>query len=417
MGMQLFQTTGNVSEGSVHQDIKSLAGALSARHGLVRIASESSGTHLYMACPDCLEREGARELSALHLSLNADRFCALGRWLSSRGTYDPDRSAMCMKCGKPYGVLHLLGMLPLAERGFKESAPRVVEARNSHRLVDDGKGNMVPDIPGRTIPIVAFKDDHPVMEFLRLRRYGAVALWEQFRCSFCVEELPEDRAKGRFYRNLAGGFRDTPQGRLVFYTDMLGVRRGWQARILEKVEDGVRHYYYHPYENSWALVRYRNDVAGEWIMAPMFRDDVFEWKPSKYLTAAGMSRNSTLMGLDAAIAWNEAEGRDYGRSLAFAVEGPLDAARLGPPAMPLLGKHMSPMQADLMARHFKHVRYVYDNDRVGREAAEKVCRVMGPRCEFETVGMPGACEGMDPGDLTDEQADALTRPHKETTRK
>lgn len=414
--MQLFQTTGAMASSEVNQDIKALAGALAEKHGLVRISSESSGTHLYMACPCCLERDGDRELKALHLSVNADRYCMIGRFIQQRGAYNNDRSGMCMKTQKPFSVDELLNMLPLSERGFKESAPKVLTSKNAHRLVDDGNGNMVPENPGKTIPIVALPDDHPVMEVLRDRGYDSVELWHQFRCSYCTEELPQDRDIGRFYKKMPGGFKDTPQGRLIFYTDMQGIQRGWQARILEKIVDETEHYFWHPYEQSWEMVFYRSKPEDEWIRAPMYRNDVLEWKPSKYKTATGMSRNSTLMGLDAAIAWNKAQGRDYGSSLAVICEGPLDAARMLSPAIPLLGKHLSHQQAELLVKHFKHVIMVNDNDKAGRQAKTKATTTMAGKCDFTAIELPGAYEGMDPGDLTYKQAEELLAPHKERTR-
>jgi hypothetical protein len=71
---QLFETTGTLTSAEIPVDIRALAGALAQRHGDVTIAMEARGTHLYLACPDCQEKEGDKELRGRHLAVNADQY-------------------------------------------------------------------------------------------------------------------------------------------------------------------------------------------------------------------------------------------------------------------------------------------------------------------------------------------------------
>jgi hypothetical protein len=409
---QLFDTAGALTSSEVPVDVRALAGALSERHGDVLVARESSGTHLYMACPDCLEREGDKELKSRHLALNAEKYLVQGKWAKHAGTYDPERSAVCMKTDTPYKVEDLLDWLPLAGRGISVSrAGKVTSSVNMDRLVPDGKGNMVPEGPGACIPVPCLPPGHHAAAYLENRGFDRKVLWDMFRCSYCVKEAPEDRDKGRFYKRMPCGFKDTPQGRIIFYADMYGVQRSWQARIIDKVE-GNRKFFWHPYENRWFQVYSRESEESRWELYGSFRDEVSPWNPAKYKTATGASRNSTLMCLDAAIRWNEGQGRTYRQSMAFLCEGPLDAGKLMPPAIPLTGKFLSSAQAEMLAKHFRHLFYLYDNDEPGRKAVEKAARVAKPLCEFTPVELPGAWEGMDPGDLTYGDAGKLTAKYK-----
>jgi hypothetical protein len=104
---QLFETTGALANADVPHDVRSLAGALSQLHGDVSLAQEARGIHLYLACPDCLENDGDKELRARHLAVNADRYTGSGSWAGLIGTYDMERSCMCMKTEKTYLVATL----------------------------------------------------------------------------------------------------------------------------------------------------------------------------------------------------------------------------------------------------------------------------------------------------------------------
>jgi hypothetical protein len=182
---------------------------------------------------------------------------------------------------------------------------------------------------------------------------------------WCEEEMPEDPKKGRYYPKLPGGFRDTPQGRLVFYAMMNGSALGWQARILD-IKDEVQGvwWYWHPYKRQWVGVKYFDRESGSWLFYPEFMGrEGFRFDPSKYRTSRGVSRSAMLMGFDAALQWNAS--RPMGKKVAGICEGPLDAARAGPPFMPVLGKAFSVEQARLVAGSFDRVIVVGDSDEGG----------------------------------------------------
>jgi hypothetical protein len=72
---------------------------------------------------------------------------------------------------------------------------------------------------------------------------------------------------------------------------MLGVQKGWQARVIDKIVNDTMHMYWHPYREEWALVRVK--VGGEWVLTPDYvtsEEDDRKWGPSKYRTAPGAAR-------------------------------------------------------------------------------------------------------------------------------
>jgi DNA primase len=115
-----------------------------------------------------------------------------------------------------------------------------------------------------------------------------------------------------------------------------------------------------------------------------------------------MARNDTLMGVDAAIEFNQKLGlKKYSACI---VEGPLDAGRIGPGAIALLGKYMSERQAALLVSKFKKLIVVADNDKAGKEMANRIKYLMSERrVELAFVDIPACYK--DVGDMS--YADAL----------
>lgn len=381
-----ISTAGELSSAEIPTKILNLAQALARKHGDVHISREDGGIHLNMASPKCLEEDGLIELdpSKRHLAVNADKYFALGKWASKIGTYDNDRCARCMKYATVYNVSELLKMVPLSDRGFKTKlggAKVSIGADNSNYLEDDGNGNMVAAPPGKVIPITMLPSNHPAAEYLTARGFDLGSLEAQFDTSYCFEELPECEVRQRHYRRLPGGFKDTPQGRIIFYADMLGVRRGWQARVLDRREDTSK-WYWHPYEKEWVATA--NLEGEEWVPTPRFvttekRDGTaFKFDPSKYRISRGASRNKLIIGLDAALKWNQAN-RKPGQYIIFICEGPLDAGRLGAPAVAILGKFLSEDQATIIAKFFNILVYVADNDKAGIEGANRIRKRMADK--------------------------------------
>lgn len=414
----LIATAGDVRRSEVPKEIMRLAEKLSQIHGTVIVSRESSGCHLYMASPIGLEQDGARELEKRHLAVNADKHFGFGVWKSSWGTYDPDLCAMCMKTEKPYRVSDLKNMAPIGQRGHNSVSEVQVRVKEKY-LVSDGKGNMVPEAPGTVVPITSLPANHPAVEYLTNRPGGPFnlkRLEEQFNCGYCTAELPErheelDGIPKKFYPPMPCGWKDTPQGRIVFYCMINGAAVAWQARILEKIVGNLK-MFWHPYAQTWDVVEMK--IAGKWQKMPNFDNQPPftwknpEWNPSKYKTAKDAARNQMVGGLDAALAWN-VTNRPRGQYIAVVCEGPLDAGRAGSPALFLAGKFISEPQVKLITANFQEVVWVGDDDEVGKKASIRVRAELGPKLKLHEAFLPEGAKDL--GELSDNQAQELLGPY------
>ena len=361
------------------QEEANLAHRLSAIHGTVRVTREDSGLHFYMASPECLQKDGRVELTKMHLAVNVDKYL--------RGK---DSCAMCMKTGKSYRVSRLLRMPALAERGIHDVKAKVQMSEvNRDFLEQDASGNWVPKSPGKVVSILELPQEHPAIFYLQSRGFEPRALWEQFRLSYCYESRNDI-----FYRRLLNGFKASPLGRIVFYIDQQGINRGWQARILDYVDNDIR-YYFHPSANQWMAVEQKID--GKWCPLPTWEN----WDSAKYIIGHGAKRNQCLLGYDAAVASNLRDSK--GRRYCILVEGPLDAGRLGPPAIATMGKFFSKDQAKVVSEKFERVICVPDNDKAGQECLRSVIQNLDhARVTIDVVKLPSAVK--DVGELSTEDA-------------
>lgn len=407
-------TTQGLSSSTIPRSVIILAEALSRLHGPAVIRNESNGFHIYLPSPECLKTDGRKEIQSKHLTVNASRYKQTDDWIQKHGHIANesaiDFSAVCHKTNTKYKVSDLLNERKyptLEKRGLPNITSKVIQAsvQKTESLIDDGKGNLVPMDPGTVVPINSLPPFHPAVIYLKDRGYDLDLLYKQFKCSFCTQETPTDPEKGIVYKRLPLDFKDTPQGRIVFYSFINGVQVGWQARIIERVDENIK-YYFHPYKNNWVAAEQRNEETKKWEPLPgieiKLEGYTIGWHPSKYKTAFGMMRNDTLMGLDAAIEFNEIIGLK--KSTACIVEGPLDAARIGPGAIALLGKYMSERQADLLVSKFKRLIVVADNDKAGQEMVNRIKYLMSERkVELVFASVPEAFK--DVGDMT--YADAI----------
>lgn len=401
-----IRRAGDVTD--IPDDVMRLAEALSRKHGQVTVALESGGLHLYMASPAKLAEVGDKELRSCHLAVNADRFFGRGeKWSKIVGQYDNQRSAMCMSTSTPYTVADLLDMPPLEARGIRASQEGVKVQNVVRYLVPDGQGNMVPEGPGEIVRLTQLPEDHPGVVYLKSRNYSLPLLETQFNAHYCVKELPMDADENvrRFYRRLPLLGSDTPQQRIIFFAYERGVHLGWQGRVLDYENDRGERWVLHPYDNQWYHVETRNS-QGKMIPVPAIAMSDLEWKLSKYKFGRSCQRNSMIMGLDAAVEWNQMMGMK--RRTAILGEGPLDAGRWGPPAVALLGKFMSPNQAEVLIRNFDQVLYVSDSDSYGRKSRERVSQLLYGKIEIELLDLPAGKK--DPGDLTPDEAWAMVKP-------
>ena len=379
----------NASQGvvldTVPREVRMLAESLSRLHGPSVIRNESNGYHIYLPCPECLLTDGRKELHSKHLTVNASRYKQLEDWTGKHGLLDEeyarDFSAVCHKNDIRFKVTDLLNeriYQTLDKRGIKDVNSHVASASTVRYecLIDDGKGNMVPQDPGEVIPLSSLPSQHPAILYLQDRNYSIETLESQFNCGYCETEAPENSTKGIYYKKLPLDFKDTSQGRIIFYAYINNVQVGWQARIIDRVINGNIKQYWHPYKKIWINVEYKQN--GKWCVLPGVETKQYNieriWKPSKYKTAFGMPKNEVLMGVDAAVQFNKIMALK--KPTAFIVEGPLDAGRIGPGGIAMLGKYLSDSQANILVRKFKRLIMVMDNDAAGVSAKLRIQKVM-----------------------------------------
>ena len=363
---------------ALEDQVQAFAETLINLHGSIKVATEASGLHFYLACPKCLEAEGESELFKKHLAVNVDKYFA-----------GQQHGVLCMKCGWTCEAVDLQYFPPLEQRGITHK-PEIVKFHgvNKDYLEQDHLGVMVPKNPGVVIPVTELPADHPALEYLASRGFDPKPLWEQFECSWGETENPN-----LFYRRQPGGFRITPQGRLIFFCFQNGSKVGWQARILE-IDEADKRYFWHPYRKEWVHVMTRE--SDRWLP----REGYEEWDHAKYWTAPGTRRNTVVMGYDAAVRWNQQRGRILqGDRIGILTEGPLDAGRLGPPVMAILGKTLTADQATTIASQFHRLIIIGDNDKAGLKMKESVQRQLTPKqVRFEFMDLPERFK--DPGSLS-----------------
>lgn len=358
-----------------------LAKDLMMCHGNVRVTRESRGLHFYIACPDCLASDGEKELFSMHLAINVEK-CLAGH----------NGASQCMKTGQVFRIDELTMWLPLEKRGYERGPAKIVDQAitNVDFLEPDEQGRMVPKGPGQVVPLSSLPPDHPARIYLDSRQFSPADLERQFNASFCIEERKDIR-----YRRLLGGFRATPRGRIIFEIRINGVRRGWQGRVLEMTDEN-RLYYFHPYKGDWVPVKYRDTPNAVWNPLEGFED----LDMPKYIAAHGMRRNSVVTGYDAARDFNAAHPGK--KRWCFVCEGPLDASRLGPPAVAVCGKFFSEEQAALLADAFDTLIVTPDNDAAGSKLPEYVAHWIGATRRIVVVNPPAHCK--DSGEMTPQAA-------------
>lgn len=413
-------TAGSLTSASVPKAVMDLADKLAQKHGPVTIASEASGLHIYLPDPDLLRIDGMKELYSKHLALNADKYLGIGAYdideyptKENQILYNKYRrknkevpSAVSMKTKKVYMVSDLMAYVPISKRHslFSDVKAKVITGSVRKRLVYDENGNLVPEWCGSVTPLHDLPANHPAVEYLANRGYNIHLLEDQFECCYCHEALPESRGEGRYYSRLPGGMVNSPQGRIIFTIRMNGVRLGYQSRCIDKWV-GDKYYFWAP-SQKWMLIKKRlPDGSIEEIYPP---DANFPkgFDPHKYLNATGSERNKLLMGFDAAVEFNKA--RPFNKRYCVLVEGPLDAARIGTPAIALLGKSMSPYQAAEIRKNFARVITVMDNDAAGQQCLRKIYQQL-PSTPIVEAELPKHVK--DVGELTYMEAYNLISPY------
>lgn len=377
--------------------------------GVLRRKQGAEEVELQVADPFLLEDDGDKELLSRHLYVNITKVVR----------DDHTQAARCVKDGRVYDIRTLLAMKPLEDRMPnipKSKIRRMVSAVDYTEFYEeDEHGNLVPPGPGETVPLSGLGPEHPAIEYLMNREFDPAALETQFGACFCTKENPK-----LFYKRLPGGFAVTPQGRIVFKINQLGATRGWQARRLERWTHGGKFLeYWHPYRNRWVTIGMKDDNTGKLVLLKemegtplgMTRDVILK---NKYNIGLGVEKHNMLMGFDAAWEWSKQTGN---RTIGI-VEGVLDAARLGPPFVSIMGLKMSMNQGALVRNFFDRALVVPDVDpdpekrKLFLEAVDAVLTSHG--FPVEVLELPGGGKGgvKDAGDLTAAQAKRFREKYK-----
>lgn len=416
-------TAGSISESSVPKVIVRLAEKLAAKHGTVTIASEASGIHIHLADPEELIVSGPKELQSRHLAINAEKYFGIGRYdvdefptRENKELYAKYRSidkevpcAVSMKTGKVFSVEDLLVMPDLKSRShlFQGVAPgRVIVGANKRLLVRDEFGNMVPEWVEKAVPLTQLPSNHPAITYLVNRGFDPARLEQQFEACYCTKEKPESRAEGRYYSRLPGGMKNTPQGRIIFSVRMDGVRWGYQSRYIDIWAGDCLLFWSH--REQWELIKRRLPDGSFKEKYPADSRFPKGFAPHKYINATGSERNKLLMGFDAAVA-SQAD-KPFNARYCILVEGPLDAGKIGPPGIALLGKSMSEFQAAAIRKKFSKVFTMMDNDAAGKQCLSKIQTQLRD-LDITDIKVPDKVK--DVGDLSYEEVQAIIRPYIE----
>lgn len=408
-----FTTAGSITSGDIPEQIRNLASQLAKKHGPVQITSEASGIHVYVADPFLLQTDGEKELVSRHMAINADKYFGLGQWdvdehptaeniklwKAYRSKNKEVPCVMSMKTGKACSVKYLQSLPPIEERLPTEHkiVHKVIAGLTDKHLVPDEYGNLVPEGPGRIVPLSALPKQHPAIQYLYQRGYSPLLMEQYYGAGYCSEALPDDRAVGRYWSRLPCGCVNSPQGRIILpIVDENGVRQGWQARAIDYVDSSGNRYLWTSRE-TWLQI--------EKDCVPMHISDEFPqgFKTlRKYINARGLKRNEVLFGLPAAI--NATKDKPWSERICYVMEGALDAAKGGAQCLALLGKNMSDRQAEIIKKYFSTVVVVADQDTAGRSMVQSVARKLPGYNILEAVLPDG---NKDLGDCTYKEAQAV----------
>ena len=469
-----------VNDGAVHapSEIKRWANKIMEAQGCpATLSQESSGYHLYIPCPECLHTHASEELEDRKYSINLSMIAGQGDDFRDRDTStflqdDMDHnqemayrresaSSICMRTrssNEPhrFSLSEIISMGTVSERhpDIHTRAKMINSAGSADREQyweeDPVTGEKVPPPPGEIVRLTDLPDNHAVVLYLKNRGYDDLEkITKQFRLAFCTKEFPEG-VKDIYYRRFPGGWKDTPQHRLIFHSlNTKGSPVTWQARIIEKLsDDQLTKLALHPYRGGgpynttnigkliqmhqrdlqpnekievsggpgnywvhiWSAVATRSNSQGKWIPLAPFdevnQDGNLKFEPSKYRTAKYSSRE--MMGIPAALERADSDTDDM--RWVVLCEGPLDAARIGPGGIAVLGSSLSPDRSSMVAANFHAVILAFDNDKAGRDAKHKIRRnlerVSGRAAVLQGVTEFPLGEGQDLGDLKQDVCDA-----------
>lgn len=467
-----------VNDSAAHapEEIRKLARVFLEAHDCPMVLSrEESGYHLYLPCPDCLHTHGRKELQDPKYAINLSMLAGLGDEFrdTTKNSFMPAAveernsleqrkefgSGICMRtrsAKKPhrFPIDMLRNMATVTERhpDIMTKASMHGGASSAEREEmwepDTVTGVSCPPAAGELLSISSLPSAHPAIQYLTARGYDPAAIEDQFRLSFCEKEYPYGQ-KGIYYRKMPGGWKDSPQHRIIFHSLIDGTALTWQARLIEKVsDDGLDRYMLHPYAGGfypgdnlpramrafksdghtgksqvvwdesragwwifmWSHTHTRSNPKASWMPVAPYdetRDGQLRFQPSKYRTAKYSSRQ--LMGWDAAI--HRANTDPDMVKWCVLCEGPLDAARVGPGGIAIIGSSLSAVNSAKIAGKFILVFTAFDSDLAGRNATEKISRNLRNTDHrapvLASVGQLPIPAGKDVGDMTQTEWDRL----------
>ncbi len=428
----------------IPEEITRLADQIARQQNcMVKLSRERSGYQLYMPCPACLHTHGKAELRDPKYAINLSKYFGIGdefRHLRTKDSsvfspvdaaYDDAvndernmKTGVCMRTWQSpaphrFPVEELLRMSTITARhpdihtSYKLLSGADGAEREAHWMEDPVSGKMCPPPAGEIVPLSELSPMHPARWYMEsYRKFDIKRLEELYRCGFCVKEHPESKFHKIYYPKFPGGWKDTPQGRVIFHSLHGGVPLTWQGRYIEVVsEDGLTKRGLNPYTFQWDVLATRATAKQAWIPHPPFdevdEDGNLKFDPSKYKTAKHSFRE--LMGWDAAVARADADSDPI--RWAVLTEGPLDGGRIGAGGLILMGKSLSQENAVKIAGNFHLVLTAFDNDRPGKEATAKISAVLhGSKSRNPIIAYVGAMEiptGKDLGEMNQADADKL----------
>lgn len=445
---------GDVSAAYIPKEISRLADQIARSQDCrVTLTKERSGYHLYLPCPECLHTNGRGELTDPKYAINMSKYFGIGddySHLNERTTngFNPTmqlhneavndernlKTGICMRTWQSsnphrFPVDVLLSMDSVTKRhpdiqtSYKLINGADAAERESHWEEDPASGGLCPPPAGAITPILDLPPEHPARWYLETyRKFDLQRLTDMFRCGYCTQEYQEGK-HNIWYRKFPGGWKDTPQGRVIFHSLHKGVPLTWQGRYPEYVSgDGLNKYALHPYTEEWSHLATRATAAQAWLPVYPFdsTDDNgnLKFDPSKYKTAKHSGRE--LMGWDAAI--KRADEDTNPIRWCILTEGPLDCARVGPGGLAIMGKSVSQDNAAKIAANFHVVLTAFDNDRSGVEATEKITATLhGSKARAPILALVSPLnipEGKDIGEMDQALADkiidtAVTRANRQ----
>lgn len=354
-----LDTTVALKSTNLSNDYKSLITKLLQIHGtgMLHFSPTTKSYELRIPDPILLNNDGPKELFSRHLYINLTKYIDQHHGAAAR----------CVKNGKVYRIIELLNNYrPLKERGYSWDVDRFLGKCKNKLFIPDKDLNPSADFtevlpPGDVIPITTLPKDHPAIMYLKSRNFSdsmISELYKQFETSFCISE-----AKGTSYYDEYHGLGKSPKGKLIFYVKHFGELKGWQSRVIEKVEGSTKYYYTYFAENDprngWVPVATYNDATRSYNAFPRVPGSLLK---HKYVIAYGTKKADCILGLDAAIEFNKTRTKE---KYVVITEGALDAGKFGSPACCVFGNRISVPQCKLLINNFDKIYYALDHDLAG----------------------------------------------------